>query len=58
MDSSDERPCLVLLPIARVEMREITIDRGESFQTANVERISFRKLDFLRAGNFKGFLGR
>ena len=50
-----ERPCLVLLPIVRVEIREIIIDRGESFQTADVERISFRKLDFLRASDFKSF---
>ena len=43
------------LPIARVEDREISIDRGESFHTANVERISFRKFDVLRAGNFEEF---
>ena len=36
--------------------REITIDRGESFHAADVERISFRKLDFLRASDFKSFL--
>ena len=52
---SDTR--LVPLPIARVESREAMIDRGESFQTADVERISFRKLDFQRASDFQSFLG-
>ncbi len=43
-------------PSRSIETRETMIDRGESFQTADVERISFRKLDFLRASEFKSFL--
>ena len=43
-----ERPCLVLLPIGHAEIRKTMIDSRESSQAADVERVSFRKLDFLR----------